>query len=406
MSARADGQAARLTVDLRRWLALAALTAMVACQSTTRSVATTQSTGPRTSSTTIAATTTTVPAATTIPATTDAPVPPLLQCVQAWPLRDRIALLVWPAVKSAEWAQAQALVRDQHVGGVLLTAPDAAFAAGLAGHLGELDALAAHGLLVATDEEGGAVQRLRVLQPLASQETLSQRPVAEVQALLADHARLVAATGVDLVLGPVVDVRPTAGADPLGENRLFVGGPAEVAGWGAVYVAAWQAAGVTPVLKHFPGHGSASGDTHDGRSVTPPLETLRERDLVPYRVLAGSGAAVMIGHLEVPGLTDGRPASLSAAAVKLLREELGWGDALVITDALGMGGVGLPVPDAAVLAIAAGVDVVLFTGGDQTAAVIDAITAALASGVIDAARIDEAAARVAGVLAAHGHPCT
>ncbi len=126
---------------------------------------------------------------------------------------------------------------------------------------------------------------------------------------------------------------------------------------------------------------------------------------MPYQVLAGSGAGVMIGHLEVPGLTDGEPASRSAAAVALLRDELGWGDALVLTDALGMGGVGLPVPEAAVRAIAAGVDVVVFTGAGETAAVIDAITAAVGSGTIAPARIDEAAARVAGVLAAHGHPC-
>ena len=392
----------------RRGLTLAALIALVACQSTVRSTTTTATatavTEPRATST-VAATTSTAQPTTALPTTTTAPVSPLLQCVQAWPLRDRVALLVWPAIKSTQWPQAQAWVRDQHVGGVLLMAPDAAFAAGLAGHLAELDALAPHGLLVATDEEGGAVQRLRVLQPLASQEELSQRPVAEVQALLAEHARLVASTGVDVVLGPVVDVRPTSGSDPLGENRLFVGGPAEVAGWASVYVAAWQAAGLTPVLKHFPGHGSASGDTHDGRATTPSLDELRDRDLVPYRVLAGSGAAVMIGHLVVPGLTDGVPASLSAAAVALLRNELGWGDALVMTDALGMGGVGLSLTEAAVRAVSAGVDVVVFTGGDQTAAVIETLTAAVGAGTHDVARVDEAAARVAGVLAAHGHPC-
>lgn len=399
-----------MIVSVRRGFTLAALSALVACSVTTRS---TEGTSPPSvdapviTSAESAVTVSGVPA-TTAPGSSAPPsttVPPLQQCVQAWPLRDRVAMLVWPAVKSSQWAQAQALVRDQHVGGVLLMAPDAVFAADLAGHLAELDTLSPHGLLVATDEEGGAVQRLRVLQPLASQEELSQRPAAEVQALLADHARLVAATGVDVVLGPVVDVRPVTGSDPLGENRLFVGGPAEVAGWGSVYVAAWQAAGLTPVLKHFPGHGSAAGDSHDGRALTPPLEALRDRDLVPYRVLAGSGAAVMIGHIEVPGLTDGLPASLSPAAVALLRNDLGWGDALVITDALGMGGVGRPIPDAAVAAIAAGVDVVLFTAGEQAAAVIDAITAAVGAGVIAVARVDEAAARVAGVLAAHGHPC-
>lgn len=394
--------------------ALMALMALVACASEASSGTTATDIEAHVTTTAVAATTTasatTAPPPTTAPPTSAAPptVAPdgLLQCVQAWPLRDRVALLVWPAVKGAAWTQAIALVRDQHVGGVLLMQPDANFAVALAGHLAELDALAAHGVLVATDEEGGAVQRLSAIEPLDSQEALSQRPAAEVVALLTAHAQLVAATGVDVVLGPVVDVRPITGNDPLGAGRLFVGGPAEVAGWGAVYVSAWESAGLTPVLKHFPGHGSASGDTHNGRAVTPPLAALRERDLVPYRVLAGSGAAVMIGHLEVPDLTDGLPASLSPAAVSLLRDELGWGDAVVMTDALGMGGVGLAVPDAAVWAIAAGVDVVMFTQGDQTPAVIDAISAAVGAGVLDVGRIDASAARVAGLLEAHGHPCT
>jgi beta-N-acetylhexosaminidase len=394
-------------------VAAAALMALGACASEASSATTSPTTQAR--PTTAAPTTTAVPATSAAPATTATPPSAapttaapdrLLQCVQAWPLRDRIALLVWPGVKGGAWAQADALVRDQHVGGVLLMQPDAAFAAALAPHLAELDALAAHGVLVATDEEGGVVQRLRAIAPLDSQEALSQRPPTEVAALLAVHAQVVAATGVDVVLGPVVDVRPTTGTDPLGEGRLFVGGPAEVAGWGSLYVSAWESAGLTPVLKHFPGHGSASGDTHNGHAVTPPLDVLRERDLVPYRVLAGSGAAVMIGHLEVPGLTDGLPASLSPAAVSLLRDELGWGDAVVMTDALGMGAVDLAVPDAAVWAIAAGVDVVMFTQGDQTPAVIDAIAAAIAAGALTVGRVDESAARVAALLEAHGHPCS
>ena len=325
--------------------------------------------------------------------------------MRTWSLRDRVALLVWPAVKDTNWAAAVALVRDLRVGGVLLMQPDPSAAALLPARLAELRSVAAHGLLIAADEEGGEVQRLRSLHPLASQEALSQRSLAEVAALLAVHAPIVAASGVDVVLGPVVDVRPEVGADALGDHRLFAGTAAAVASWGAVYVDAWQAAGLTPVLKHFPGHGSASGDSHDGHVVTPPLASLLERDLLPYRELAGSGAAVMIGHLEVPGLTNGVPASLSPAAVALLRNDLGWGDALVLTDSLGMGGVGLSLADAAVTSVNAGVDVVVFTNSGSTASVIDALVAAVQGGVLPEWRVDEAAARVARTLEAHGTPC-
>ncbi|MCB0954971.1 MAG: hypothetical protein KDB12_02325 [Ilumatobacter sp.] len=327
-------------------------------------------------------------------------------CLSTWPLRDRIALLVWPSVYAADWAEAVQVVGDYGVGGVILMKPNAAFAGELATHLTELDDASPHGVLVATDEEGGQVQRLAALGDLPSQEATSAMDPADVQQQITDHAAVIAAAGVDVVLGPVVDVRPADGSDdPLGQGRLFVGDAQSVADQAAVYVAAWQSAGLLPTLKHFPGHGSATLDTHEGLAQTPPVDDLRTWDLVPYRQLAGSGAAVMVGHLDVPGLTDGEPASRSAAAIALLRKELGWSDALVMTDALGMGGVGMPVPDAAVAALLAGVDVVIFTDTGQTAAVIDAIGAAVLAGLLSEAEILDSAVRVERELAARGNPC-
>ena len=151
---------------------------------------------------------------------------------------------------------------------------------------------------------------------------------------------------------------------------------------------------MTPVVKHFPGHGAASGDTHDEDGVTPPLEALERWDLVPFRALADAGAAVMVGHLTVPGLTDGVPATQSERAIGILRDEVGYADALVLTDALGMQAVGLPEDEAAVLALHAGADVVLFTATGQTGAVIDAIERAVGDGQLAEDRVTEAATRV------------
>ncbi len=326
-------------------------------------------------------------------------------CVSSWPLRDRIALLVWPSVYSEQWATAQAVVSDLHVGGVILMKPNSAFAADLATHLAELDAVGPHGLVVATDEEGGAVQRLSALEVIPSQEEMSGLDPATVTATIEQHARLIEAAGIDVVLGPVVDVRPAEGEDPLGAGRLFLGGPQEVAALGLLYVEAWQSAGLLPVLKHFPGHGAASADTHQELATTPSLDELRTWDLVPYQQLAATGAGVMMGHLAVPGLTDGEPASLDARAVALLRNELGYADALVMTDALGMGAVGLSVPSAAVRALQAGVDVVIFTSTGETADVIDAIEAAVNAGTLTVAEIDDSAVRVARVIEGRGTPC-
>ncbi len=240
---------------------------------------------------------------------------------------------------------------------------------------------------------------------IPSQEEMSEQDPATVTATIEQHARLIAAAGIDVVLGPVVDVRPAEGEDPLGAGRLFLGDPQEVAALGLLYVEAWQSAGLLPVLKHFPGHGAASADTHQVLATTPPLDELRAWDLVPYQQLAATGAGVMMGHLAVPGLTDGEPASLDARAVALLRTELGYADALVMTDALGMGAVGLSVPSAAVRALQAGVDVVIFTSTGETADVIDAIEAAVNAGTLTVAEIDDSAVRVARVIEGRGTPC-
>ena len=96
------------------------------------------------------------------------------------------------------------------------------------------------------------------------------------------------------------------------------------------------------VLKHFPGHGHADGDSHRGRVRTPPLAQLRADDLRPYAELLGPGgrlagggrSGVMVGHLDVPGLTDGLPSSLTPAVYALLRDDYGF-DGVVFTDDLG-----------------------------------------------------------------------
>ena len=332
-------------------------------------------------------------------------VDPLIACLATWPLRDRIALLVWPGAYSDQWADVEATVRDLHVGGVLLMKVADALAGDLATHLTELEQLSAHGLLVAVDEEGGDVQRLRVLDSFPSQEDMSLLTLDERTTILDRHAQVIASAGIDVVLGPIVDVRPLTGTDPLGDDRLFIGDPQQVAALGAEYVGAWQRAGMLPVLKHFPGHGGASADTHEQLATTASLDALRAYDLVPFQQLATSGAAVMVGHLNVPGLTDGQPASTNAAAVALLRE-LGYANALVLSDALGMDAIGIPVAEAAVMSVQAGIDVVIFTGIADAAPVIDALELAVTDGRLTAANIDDSALRVARLLEADGRMCS
>ncbi len=331
-------------------------------------------------------------------------------CVDDLDVRARVALLVWPAIYADDWAGAIDTVRSNDVGGVLLMDQRGVGADDLRSRLAELEAASRHGLIVSTDEEGGDVQRLRSLATLASQRRVSQElDPAGAADLIADHGGIVRAVGVDMVLGPVIDVQPNVGTVPLQPSRFFDGDPQLVADYAAAYLEGWDRAGLLATLKHYPGHGAASGDTHITAGVTPSLDDLREFDLRPYRDLAMQAAAVdaavMVGHLTVPGLTDGVPATRSPAAVEYLRNELGYGDALLITDALGMAAVGLPEPEAAVLALAAGIDVVLFTLTSQTDEVIDELEQAVIDGRIDEDHVDRAARHVMALLGRDGHTC-
>lgn len=321
-------------------------------------------------------------------------------------MQEKLALLVWPAVYPAAWDDAIAVVRDHGVGGVVLFATEGWDADTLSTRLAQLDAVTSSGLVIAADEEGGDVQRLRGLGALPSQQEMSESmaPAAATR-MIADHAAAVRATGVDVVLGPVADVVPADGVVSLDRSRFFTGDAGTVTTFAGAYLDAWSSRGIVPVLKHYPGHGSASADTHLGVGVTDPLATLEVSDLVPYRELGDSGAAVMVGHLTVPDLTGDLPATRSPAAIDLLRDTLGYGDALVISDALGMGAVGLTVDAAAVEAITAGIDVAIFTDTSLTAEVIDALEAAVTDGTLSVGRVDDAARRVLRVTGAADLGC-
>lgn len=295
-----------------------------------------------------------------------------------------------PAVYGDGLDAGERLVDESSIGGVvLMTWPDGADPARLAA----LERRSSVPLLIATDEEGGNVQRLRSLGRLPSpRDVAATMSPEEAEAMVAEHARLVAALGIDLVLGPVVDVGSAA---PIG-SRSFGDDPDTVAAFAEAYVRGWSSAGITPVLKHFPGHGRATADTHDGPASTPTLDELSDHEFVPYRRLAEwPGVAVMVGHLDTPGLTDGAPASLSPAAIDLLRS-FGRRDTLVVTDALDMGAVSAThdLPAAVVAALVAGADIALFTDWARTSEVVGAVADAVRIGTLPEARLDEAVARV------------
>jgi beta-N-acetylhexosaminidase len=142
--------------------------------------------------------------------------------------------------------------------------------------------------------------------------------------LAAERGRKMRGLGVTVDFAPVVDVT-SAPDDTVIGDRSFGADPKTVTDYAGAYAQGLRDAGLLPVLKHFPGHGHASGDPHKGGVVTPPLSDLQNNDLVPYRTLvAADPVAVMVGHLQVPELTGDDPATLSRAAVQLLRTGTGY----------------------------------------------------------------------------------
>lgn len=217
--------------------------------------------------------------------------------------------------------------------------------------------------LIASDEEGGQVQRLSsLIYPLPAAEAMGQWSPARITATARSYALRMRALGVSVALGPDADIA-VPGYYIASARRSFSGDPQHV----AVAVNAWndglKAAGVLGVVKHWPGHGQAT-DTHVGGSLVPRWAVLQRRDLIPFNsAFAHDVGAVMVGHLRVPGLTEGSwPASESPAALRALRARAG-GAVLIVTDDLSMDAasrtLGISASKAAVRSLVSGADIAM-----------------------------------------------
>jgi beta-N-acetylhexosaminidase len=261
--------------------------------------------------------------------------------------------------------------------------------------------------IVATDEEGGDVTRLhhREGSPYPSMAYLGQLDDGAVTegVGLGIGAELRAA-GVDLNLAPVADVNSNP-ANPVIGVRSFGADAALAARHVAAYTRGLQDAGTAACAKHFPGHGDTATDSHLALpTITVSAEVLAARELVPFGAAVEAGAlAVMTSHILVPSIDPALPATLSATVLGLLRTDLGFTGAIV-SDALDMAGASRDrgIPEAAVLALAAGCDL-LCIGTDNTAEQLAEIRAhvlaAVREGRLAEERVRDAASRVRALAA-------
>lgn len=326
--------------------------------------------------------------------------------ISRMPLRDKLAQLLMVGVNDED--DARSVVANHRVGGIFITSwTDLSMLTS-----GALTQLATSTtplpLAVSVDEEGGRVSRLSsLIGPSPSARVLAQTESPEgVYQLALDRGIQMRALGINVDFAPVVDVTAAPDQTVIGD-RSFGRDPEVVTRYASAYARGLRDAGLLPVLKHFPGHGNASGDSHQTEVVTPPLDELLANDLVPYRSLAAETPfGVMMGHMQVPGLTGSDQASLSRAAVSLLRDGTRYGapafDGPIFTDDLStMKAVTdrYSVPEAVLKALQAGVDVALWVSTAEVPAVLDRLESATNNGELQIAGVDASIQRLTAAKA-------
>lgn len=252
----------------------------------------------------------------------------------------------------------------------------------------------------AVDEEGGRVSWLLDAPDggLSAQE-LARYEVEEVYSVSYARGIQLRERGIDVNFAPVVDLYPGQDDGVIGD-RAFADDPGQVTALASAFASGMVDAGIVPTLKHFPGHGLAKGDSHSEAVQTDAIEVLEAQDILPYRDLIDGATPdfmVMVGHLDVPGLTQpGRPATLDPAAYSYLRENLGF-TGLIITDELsGMAAVAdqYARTDAIIGALRAGADLVLIADSSDLDTLIRDVAAAVRAGELSRKSIKDAAKRV------------
>lgn len=316
-------------------------------------------------------------------------------------VRQKLAQLIVVGVTGA--ADAQQIVENEEIGGIFVGSwtDKAILTSGAAARISQNSPIP---LMVTVDQEGGRVSRLSALgiDHASARELAQTKTPEQVRAIAADVGRKLKRLGVTVDFAPVADVSDESDNEVVGD-RSFSNDPAVVTEYAGAYAAGLADAGITPVYKHFPGHGHGSGDSHFGVVTVPSLAELQDSDLVPFRTLLRDPgtAGAMVGHLIVPGLTRGLPASISRPAIQMLRTGVGYDgprfDGVIYSDDLsGMAAISAqyPIEQAVEKFILAGGDVALWLSTDRVGSVLDNLERAVSSGRLAPARLDDKVVRI------------
>jgi len=260
-------------------------------------------------------------------------------------------------------------------------------------------------LLIAVDQEGGKVQRLKssygFLGNFPSAQDVAKMDDAQTMQTYTMMAKELKSVGINYDLAPVVDLALNSSNYVIYQlKRSFGDNPQAVAKKADLFMDAMHKEGILTSLKHFPGHGSSLGDTHKG--YVDVSNVWSKIELEPYKILGNKADSVMVAHVFNAKIDESHPASLSRKTINgILRGELGY-DGVVITDDLQMGAIAksYELNDILRLGINAGNDILLFGNQldpNRTISVellVNSIKDMVSSGQIAPATIHQASKRV------------
>ncbi len=259
--------------------------------------------------------------------------------------------------------------------------------------------LTGRGLFIGVDEEGGSVARVAESLGTTAFEDMSVYGEAEdtesAYNIGATQAQELSALGFNVNFSPVADVL-TNEQNNVVQTRSFGSDPELVSSMVSQVVRGLTDGGMLCAPKHFPGHGSTGGDTHDGFAASSrTIEELEACDLLPFQAAIDAGAPmIMVGHMTMTEIDDENPASMSSTIIKgILRDQMNY-DGIVITDALDMSAITNQYTnaEAAVQAISAGCDMLLCVSNLHS--VVTAVTNAVENGIISESQIDASVVRI------------
>ncbi len=265
-------------------------------------------------------------------------------------------------------------------------------------------------LIIAIDQEGGSVSRLSSrygFPSIPSAQATMKAGKDSIRYYAAQTAKMLSEVGINLNYAPVADVNVNPKCPVIGQlGRSFSADEKEVTDACRIWLEEQNKLGIVGCMKHFPGHGSATGDTHKG--LVDVSNTWKERELEPYRRLIAEGKVQMIMTAHVINRQmdpSGLPASLSPAITSYLRDTLGF-NGVIITDDLAMGAISsqYSLEQTLKMALEAGADMLCLCNNgpefreNEVSAAFQIIEKMVENGEISAERIHESAERIRNLV--------